>query len=49
MRGQDHRIVEFFNERHPDPHDSSIDGSGVDGPPFEDGMFRFEKQMGVPA
>lgn len=38
------RIVEFFNERHPDPHDDPVDGQ-----PFEDGMFRFEKQMRAPA
>ena len=34
------KIVEFFNERHPDPHDATADGLD-----FEDGMFRFEKQM----
>lgn len=34
------KIVEFFNERHADPHDADSDG-----PPFVDGMFRFEKQM----
>ncbi|MFA6845214.1 MAG: GNAT family N-acetyltransferase [Sphaerochaetaceae bacterium] len=33
-------IVEFFNAKHPDPHDP--DGAGRDS---DDGMFRFEKQM----
>lgn len=37
------RIVEFFHERHPDPHDGP-----ADGPSFEDGMFRFEKPMRAP-
>lgn len=36
------KIVEFFNERHPDPHD--VHGH-VDGESFGDGMFRFEKSM----
>ena len=38
--------VEFFNKRHPDPHDPETgeenDYSGNDG---FDGMFRFEKRM----
>ena len=34
------RIVEFFNEKHPDPHDPE----GGKGEDF-DGMFRFEKVM----
>lgn len=34
------KIVEFFNERHPDPHDPDVGGQSL-----EDGMFRFEKQM----
>lgn len=33
-------IVEFFNEKHPDPH-APEDGKGEDF----DGMFRFEKVM----
>ena len=33
-------IVEFFNEKHPDPHDPEV-GKGEDF----DGMFRFEKVM----
>ncbi|MCX2865706.1 GNAT family N-acetyltransferase [Paucibacter sp. PLA-PC-4] len=37
------KIVEFFNERHPDPHDPDIDSER-----FEEGMFRFEKQMMPP-
>lgn len=36
------KIVEFFNERHPDPHDAH---GHVDGESFDDGMFRFEKSM----
>lgn len=39
------KIVEFFNDRHPDPHD---DGDGDDGLTDEDGMFRFEKRMRDP-
>jgi GNAT superfamily N-acetyltransferase len=34
------KIVEFFHERHPDPHDAHAGGES-----FEDGMFRFEKSM----
>jgi GNAT superfamily N-acetyltransferase len=34
------KIVEFFNDRHPDPHDNHDED-----PSFEDGMFRFEKRM----
>lgn len=34
------RIVEFFSEWHPDPHDDPANGRS-----FEDGMFRFEKHM----
>lgn len=34
------KIVEFFHERHPDPHDAHVGGES-----FEDGMFRFEKSM----
>lgn len=37
------KIVEFFNERHPDPHDPDVDDQL-----FEDGMFRFEKHMIAP-
>lgn len=33
-------IVEFFNEKHPDPHDPQDFGDGG-----SDGMFEFEKQM----
>ena len=33
-------IVEYFNEKHPDPHDPE----GGKGEDF-DGMFRFEKVM----
>lgn len=34
-------IVEFFNAKHPDPHDPDQDNNGGDF----DGMFRFEKIM----
>lgn len=34
------KIVEFFNEWHPDPHDTP-EGEEF----FDDGMFRFEKSM----
>ena len=37
-------IVEFFNEKHPDPHDPD---PGNGGGTF-DGMFRFEKVMWNP-
>lgn len=36
------KIVEFFNERHPDPHQAK-EGRPPDG----DEMFRFEKRMGT--
>ena len=36
-------IVEFFNEKHPDPNDSDAGSSDGDG--AFDGMFRFEKRM----
>ncbi len=36
-------IVEFFNSHHPDPNDP--DTSGQMGEQFQDGMFRFEKNM----
>lgn len=37
------RIVEFYNSRHPDPHQPSI---GVPPGDDDDGMFRFEKPAG---
>ncbi|MBO4318348.1 MAG: GNAT family N-acetyltransferase [Mailhella sp.] len=37
-------IVEFFNDRHPDPNDPGTDGAA--GGQFPDGMFRFVKKMG---
>lgn len=37
------KIVEFFSERHPDPHEPDADSER-----FEEGMFRFEKQMKPP-
>ena len=38
-------IVEFFNSRHPDPHDPETgEENNYEGNDF-DGMFRFEKQM----
>jgi hypothetical protein len=38
------KIVEFYNSRHPDPHEPSI---GVPpGGDADDGMFRFEKKVG---
>lgn len=41
-------IVEFFNSHHPDPNDPESCGAldEQDGQ-FPDGMFRFEKRMGV--
>lgn len=36
------KIVEYFNDRHPDPHQ---DDSIHDGLQDDDGMFRFEKRM----
>ncbi len=36
-------IVEFFNSRHPDPHDPETGGENDYG--GDDGMFRFEKRM----
>lgn len=40
-------IVEYFNDRHPDPHqdDSIHDDLQHDGLQDDDGMFRFEKRM----
>ncbi len=38
-------VVEFFNSRHPDPHDPETGGAEKDE---EGGMFRFEKQMTAP-
>jgi len=41
------KIVEYFNARHPDPHQhGAVDDDGL---PDEDGMFRFEKWMRDPA
>ena len=37
-------IVEFFNEKHPDPKDPDCGECGESGD-GEDGMFRFEKRM----
>lgn len=38
-------IVEYFNEKHPDPHHSEPDMPSSDGTPgFEQGFFRFEKR-----
>ena len=36
-------IVEFFNERHPDPNEPDAEKKTEDGE--HDGMFRFEKRM----
>ena len=39
-------IVEYFNEKHPDPHQPEADLPGTDDTPgFEHGFFRFEKRM----
>lgn len=39
-------IVEFYNERHPDPHDPRREqGDGSPTGDLLDGSFRFEKQM----
>lgn len=38
-------IVEYFNEKHPDPHQPETDMPDSDGTPgFEQGFFRFEKR-----
>ena len=41
-------IVEFFNVRHPDPHDPDAEGHGVEEADDNAGMFLFEKKMSVP-
>lgn len=39
-------IVEFFNAKHPDPHDPETgEVNNYDGSDGFDGMFRFEKRM----
>ena len=39
-------IVEFFNCKHPDPHDPETgEVNNYDGDDGFDGMFRFEKRM----
>ena len=37
-------IVEFYNSRHPDPHEPDA-VSGTTDEQFPDGMFRFEKRI----
>ncbi len=38
-------IVEYFNEKHPDPHQEETDMPSTDDTPgFEHGFFRFEKR-----
>ncbi|MBR4429475.1 MAG: GNAT family N-acetyltransferase, partial [Clostridia bacterium] len=38
-------IVEFFNSRHPDPHDPEAGAENGHEDEAFDGMFRFEKRM----
>ena len=39
-------IVEYFNEKHPDPHQPETNELSTDDTPgFEHGFFRFEKRM----
>ena len=38
-------IVEFFNSRHPDPHDPEAGAENANEDEAFDGMFRFEKRM----
>lgn len=39
-------IVEYFNDKHPDPHQPESDQPGTDDTPgFEHGFFRFEKRI----
>ena len=41
-------IVEFFNVRHPDPHEPDTEGYGAGEADDNGGMFLFEKKMSIP-